>query len=542
MSPLVVVLFVLYTPLAAAGANDAQDLSVVSNGDSEYRIVCSRRAPSATLLAATELQDFVERATGARLSIVAPARQGSKSIILRSDPSLPRDSFTMQVSGPNLLITGHDTKGDPRRIVFEDPVSTGTLYGVYEFLESFLGVRFYWPDDLGTYVPKRTTLLIPGGTSISGVPHFPFRRLQYGPGYKNSRDEAASRLWGRRLRLGAAEGTNFYHNWRRVLNVEEREYKRHPEYAALVNGVRETGYDGGNHRGQVCTSDPEVQKIFVKAARASTGPMFSVSPNDGLGMCECSRCQAQDGKRTIPSGKFSGHRDLSDRVVGFYNLIAEQAGRRVGGYAYNEFIEVPTSTKLHPNVRVSLAVNNAWASADPGQQAWANRLFHAWGAYASTTTVYDIFFYDRRVIDLIAPLGADIDRRVRLVADSGLAGGHFYIAPEMERGGPDAYVAARLMWDPSADGDGLREAYYRDLYGAAWQSVQQLYGRTVQAWRDAVVQHRRSERRRRRAFLRIMPDIERYMRRAERQAGNDPAVRERLARLRRAVDRMAKTE
>ena len=40
-------------------------------------------------------------------------------------------------------------------------VHSGTLLGVYEVLEDYLGVRWLWPGDLGTYVPRRNTIVIP---------------------------------------------------------------------------------------------------------------------------------------------------------------------------------------------------------------------------------------------------------------------------------------------------------------------------------------------------------------------------------------------
>jgi len=534
-------LSLLGMPVVCA-TNGSANLAIVENGQSEYKIVCSRDAVPATLLAATELQQLVQRSTGVLLPIVAPAKHGPVSILLRSDATVPRDSFTLKVEGSNLVISGHDTDGDPRFVDYEKgPTSCGTLYGVYELLETQLGVRFYWPDELGTIIPSRTSFTVPRDLSVIQRPRFTLRRLWHGPEYVNYRDEAASRMWGRRLRLGASTPLKFNHAWFRILNVKEWAAKGHPEYAALVDGVRRTEYDRRERRnGQVCTSNPKVQSIFVEAARVSKNAMFSVSPNDGYGgHCECDNCRSLDSGRSIPDGRFTGKRDLSDRIISFYNLIAQRADRPVGGNAYNEYIEVPANTKLHPGVAISVAMNNAWLSGIDEERARAERLYRAWGEYSPRTTAFDIFYLNKQMHDLIAPLGESVDRRVRLIAESGMAGALFYIAPEMELAGPDAYVAAKLMWDPTADATRLREDYFRDLYGRSWQSVQRIYLRTAAQWHKVVPEYKWSKKRRQ-ALLQIIPEMRADLKQAEDQAGGaDPLVTQRLARLRQAIDRMA---
>jgi hypothetical protein len=512
----------------------------VGQSRSAYQIVVEPNALPATLFAATELQELVKRSTGVSLPIVAPIRRGDASIVIRADADLSCDGFVIEVAGRDVVITGHDSEGEPRTINYFQPVCCGTAYGVYEFLERFLGVRFYWPDDLGTIIPRREQIEVPDGFRLAQNPHFYLRRLQYGPNYVNSRKESAVREWGRRLRLGASQPTWFDHNWWRVLDVEEWANRGHPEYAALVDGKRTTTYYlPPNHRGGfVCTSHPEVVDIFVNAARSSAESMFSVSPNDGPGkFCECDACQRLDNGGTVPDGTQAGKRDLSDRMVWFYNTIAERADRPVGGYAYSQYIELPAHTKVHPQVSICLAINNAYLSGDPVELARAERLYRGWGAYTPRTIGYDILYLSKQMPNLIAPLGADVDRRVRLAKESGLAGAHLYIAPEMELGGADAYVAARLLWNPNVDANRLRENYYRDLYGRGWEHVRGLYERAEQAWRTTVSKYG-DMRKRQKTMRQIIPDLRRALEAAERESGEDLQVRERLNRLRQALDRM----
>lgn len=49
--------------------------------------------------------------------------------------------------------------------------NVGTLFGTYEFLEEFMGVRWLWPGELGTYVPKTNNIEISSVNKLE-APHF----------------------------------------------------------------------------------------------------------------------------------------------------------------------------------------------------------------------------------------------------------------------------------------------------------------------------------------------------------------------------------
>lgn len=526
--------------LGPADRARAADLTLVRDGRSDYAIVVREDALPATLHAATELQHFVAQATGARLPIYAPRRRPAQAIVIEADATLPAEGFRIAVVGSDLVLAGHDTAGDPRTIDFERPVSTGTLSAVCELLERSLGVRFYWPDELGTIVPHNDTLSVPSDLTVEQQPRFALRRLRYGPGYKDHTAEEASGAWGRRLRLGCSRPYRFYHAWWQILDVADWARRGHPEYAALVSGERQTWYGKEmERRTQVCTSNPDVQAIFVDYVKRSKDLMVSISPNDGYGnYCQCDTCRSLDSGRTIPDGKQAGQRDLSDRLLTFYNTIAQRSGRVVGGYAYNDGIEPPLRVTPHPNVYVSVALNNAYLAGRAGESARAARIYGGWGRLDPKTTAYDIFYVDLKMERTIAPLVEDAERRIRLFDESGLAGAQLYIAPEMELGGADAYVAARMLWDPKVDARAIRAAYYRDLYGEAGEIVSRLYDRAARSWREANAAHV-GKKPLLRQHLKIVPELRTLLDAAKQRGAGDAKVAARLARLEKALERMA---
>lgn len=70
--------------------------------------------------------------------------------------TIPEQGFTIRTFQRGIMIVGHDSTLDPAR----KPNSRGTMYGVLDFTERFLGVRYFYPGDIGTYWPKITDLTV----------------------------------------------------------------------------------------------------------------------------------------------------------------------------------------------------------------------------------------------------------------------------------------------------------------------------------------------------------------------------------------------
>ena len=71
---------------------------------------------------------------------------------------------------PSLFLVGHD---DPRNFhPLQIYSEAGTLYAVYDFLDTFLGVRWLWPGPLGEVIPRKAAIQVPYGTEYRGTPKF----------------------------------------------------------------------------------------------------------------------------------------------------------------------------------------------------------------------------------------------------------------------------------------------------------------------------------------------------------------------------------
>ena len=123
-----------------------------------YRVIVNEQNET-DYFAAKELTKYVFLATGADLPVNAENAEYKNKIIIGGDYSDVRgtDGFSVTVDDTVTI------KGDCAR---------GTLYGVYDFLEKFLGIRFL--TSYYTYIPKKAGTVI-RKTSYSSQPDFKWR-------------------------------------------------------------------------------------------------------------------------------------------------------------------------------------------------------------------------------------------------------------------------------------------------------------------------------------------------------------------------------
>ena len=147
-------------------------LYIVEDGESGYYIVTADNHDECIDTAAEELQTYIEKISGAKLGIVPESAlpEGADAVYLGetalSDTvdfdysSIKEDGFLLYSDGENFIIRGEDSRG--------------TLFGVYTFLEEYLGVRWFTPTL--ERVPESDDVVIDKALSRVVEPSFAVRR------------------------------------------------------------------------------------------------------------------------------------------------------------------------------------------------------------------------------------------------------------------------------------------------------------------------------------------------------------------------------
>src|SRR6266850_7888702 len=211
-------------------ANASAGVTITDKGRSQYRIVLPADPIPAERYAAEELQRYLEKMSGAKLSIVSDLEPpSSREIILGSNSRLGKlaakvdfhklgaDGFVLRVDGNRLIIAG----GRPR----------GTLNGVYTLLEEKLGVRWFTPG-LET-VPRVDRVKLPK-LNETKVPALENRDVFWHELMGNPDFAARHRVNGQHYGLTGKHGGAFtvYHPFVHSFDalVPQELFKDHPEY------------------------------------------------------------------------------------------------------------------------------------------------------------------------------------------------------------------------------------------------------------------------------------------------------------------------
>src|SRR5215217_6744098 len=151
----------------------AQTFTVAKKGVAKSVIILPEKPTVTEIQAAKVLQDYIERISGARLSIEGDSVKYKDHEILIGNVNRPqlndvpkeklgKDGLFIRTNDNSLVITGGTDKG--------------VLYGVYTFLEKYMGCRKY--SSKVTYVPRKKKIVL-GAINDMELPAFSYRENFY---------------------------------------------------------------------------------------------------------------------------------------------------------------------------------------------------------------------------------------------------------------------------------------------------------------------------------------------------------------------------
>lgn len=387
------------------------------------------------------------------------------------DPAkLPKHGFRIRAAGKRMDVIGQSEQG-----------ASNALYWL---LWEKVGVRWYIPTRLGEEIPVHDGISI-GAMDVTLGPDFPvyatFDARNYGSG-------------GNRTREGQSRDTMTRHIWSEIVPPSDENKLKHPEWFALTD-VEETPGErlldhlwkdgkGQIRGGQVCTTNPEVLKMFVARARTffRENPdcaMFSVESNDYGDFCVCERCKELDAKL--------GNGPLMNRLISFYNQIAaelkeEFPDKQLGFYAYADHVAPPTAVKPDPMLVPLLcffgspacyqhAINDA---SCPVNAAWRKNVFDPWVKLCPKFGYYSYYAYSSAWQGpqmMVKTLPEDL----KFIAKHGGFSFHVDGWTNWATCAPMYYLLRRLPWDVDADPQALLDDWYRGMYGPAAEPMQKFW-------------------------------------------------------------------
>jgi len=490
---------------------------VVKDGKALATIVVSEKASRGEIFAADELQTYVKKSTGILLPIKKDDEHVSGNIIavgrtrvntnskLGFD-NLPREGFRIKTRWKVLSLVGKD--------------DAGTLFAVYTLLEKHLGVRWFWPGELGEVVPQMKTIEV-GQIDDTEEPDFKWRNrgpegalwgATTGPTEMHARElllgitpehQKEVELWEKRNKWG---GMKIYggHALAEVF-PPEKYAKTHPEYYALVGGKRNAPGDDYDrkHDGQVCTTNPEVIKVAVEWIRKffDEHPDYDgvhLTMDDGGKFCECERCRALDTgelikKKGIEAEEMKKQPDkytvLSDRIFTFLNQVAEEVqkthpGKYVVSMAYARYNNPPKTVKLNPFVIPQYTLWSAYKHADPKSKKEHEEVAAEWAKASNKKGIYEYYINGSwpGMHRLFVPYLA---QSIRYLYQNGIDLYQMQAGDEFGINGINYYVAGKLLWDTSLNEQQILDDFYQKAFGKVGDAIKRFHSRLQDAWSSA---------------------------------------------------------
>lgn len=525
------------TGCASLDKKDAGErtISLVRKGKPACAIVTAVNPTPAARLAALELQYHVLQATGVELPIHTDAEKphGTRILVGESEATralgLKAADFEAQEYGVlfrphTVVLLGRDWEDTPQnRAEFGRPMSCGdsladtrqkidywkavglperstgamelpgvyddqaTCYAAYDFLERYLGVRWYGPGRSNLSMPKQENLTVRGEDQRRApalkyrdylmAGNWPFMQGQWGA---VSRDEVY--LHWRRLRLGGEKwaGNHTFHpkTIQGLLND--------PEYQAKGKGKgTQLCYTNEKLIAQVAqmARDYFDGKVNPPEGWKAIGDYFALVPDDNMKFCDCEKCQALlSSGRDMWTGQFSAG-SCSNYFYSFVNAVAREVKKThpdkyIATLAYWNYAYPPHAFAMEPNVSVAPCLHTCVYAIHKEMRENDMKLYDEW-QQKTDAPIYLWNYYhhpmEPALIDkfkcfpnIMVHSSAETMRKF---IDDGIRG--IFVCGEQDM--LESYVIAKIWDEPTQDVDDLLDEFFQRYFGAAALPMKAFY-------------------------------------------------------------------
>ncbi|HOX37336.1 MAG TPA: DUF4838 domain-containing protein [Candidatus Brocadiia bacterium] len=459
---------------SALGCSQVQVMTIAPGNPGNPAVVIAKDCSPSERFGAGEFIYFINEICGVKLELREDGQPVAGPMVLIGDSPALRavapdlsleglglEGFVMKTVGPNLVLAGGKRRG--------------SMYAVYEFLDTRLGCRWYTNEV--SRIPKSNSIIL-GGLDVRFIPRLEYREPFY--------TEAFDATWSARNRMNGANShledkhggkiiyRGFVHTFASLCPLEVY-FKDHPEYFSMINGQRT------NDHTQLCLTNPEVVRICSEKVKewlraTPNADIVSVSQNDWGNYCECPKCAELADREGSQSGVMLYFvNQVADNVKAEFPNVA------IDTLAYQYTRSAPRHVKPRPNVIVRLcsiecSFSKTLENGEDNQSFVQD--IKDWDKVCDRLFVWDYttdFGHYLSPFPNIRVLGPNI----LFFADHGVKGIFEQGAYAPGGGGQDAwlksYIIARCLWKPETDWKATMTEFLDAVYGPAAPAVQRYY-------------------------------------------------------------------
>ena len=495
------------------------EFNLIKNGKLNCNIVVPAGSSKVAIFAGKELQKFLSKSFSKRIPLIRKTENNKISIVIASNKKaaeygidvnkIPRDGFAIKTIGNKIIIAGQDDpKVDPASALkqysmWKHYYQRSTLYGAYDFLERFIGVRFYFPGEIGTIIPKHQSLSLPS-IDIVDAPDYVSRTYSVNEQWMKKKQLSPQATQMRRLNTYRLRYPTDYIPNCHGLNARgylKRFGKTHPEYFALMsNGKRALS---SFRSPQLCYKSGVANEIFEDAKAFLTGKSaasrnivtkwgpvwgqasakkgyYNIMPQDSLIPCHCPRCKPALDK---------GPHALSNSIWDFFIDVAAKLKKEgIPGHittmAYAQYKYIP-EREIPDNLIVKVAVRGPWQEHLPKVQEPEDKLVKRWSQKVGGKL--ELWNYANKFSSLDLPgipsftpkcIGSYYKKQKKNILGA-------YLESESDSfyyHYLNYYVFEKVCWDTSTNVDKLLAEHYQLMYGPAAGIMKDIFETFEYKW------------------------------------------------------------
>ncbi|GLR18705.1 carbohydrate-binding protein [Portibacter lacus] len=413
-------------------------ITLTENGQSDYQIIIHDDTDSIISQSAKILESTIYKISQASIPIINIDLQNpkKKQILLTTSEKLKPHEIAIHVQNENLLISG----GSPEAL----------RNAVYEFLEQFLGCRWFAPD--AEFIPELNKITLNATLTYNYAPNINIRTVHSRLFYDHPE-------FAHQLKV-TSEAFPFYvpsgrvHTFNKFV-PEEKFYESHPEYYAMR----------GNKRlpTQLCLTNQEVLEMVIDSVgalfeRNPEASVISVSGNDNTQFCECDQCKKIDLEEESHAGT----------MIRFVNAVAREfPEKQISTLAY-QYTRKPCKTKPIENVLITLCSIECDRSASIPEKCadFADDL-RGWKTLTDNIRIWD---YTTQFTNFLAPFPNmhTLKPNIEFFEENNAKW-----VFEQHSNNPSelfelrSYMMAKLLWNPDLNTDDVIKEFTDGYYGEA---------------------------------------------------------------------------
>lgn len=481
---------------AAEWPKDLNPVTFKTPGDHPAVVLVADGQPKATIAvmnpraaaAATLLQEFIRKATGATLPI-EQNKITTPAIVLGDcelaaqqglvGKNLPVEGFAIKTIPDHVLIVGRDED------IVAAAKSQGTYWGACEFLERFVNIRWYFPLEHGQSIPPTKTLSI-ASVWLEDAPVF--RKRDIWPPMSNPWNGSGTQLmpFHTFLRSGVS--------WPNQLAVHQPDWSKVQEYIEGRPEVYQLRSDGTRDLMMLCYGHPKTLATYLENIEnhvagkqpvrlGIVGKAVTVSPADAEIACNCEYCKklwneegGQYGSASKIVGKFAADlgREMKKRWPDMTVLYLP----------YLNYTLAPEGIEFPDNVEVQLCGMPGLAQyKEPSIAQDEQKTIDQWiklTGHKIQNWHYSCWPEDRTAAAYLFPHTVkEFYKSNREKTVGTFINGTTDHWPRQHL---SLYCWMKVLWNPEFDVDAAIDEYCRRMYGPAAGTMRKLVALQIDGW------------------------------------------------------------